>query len=59
MAANGFTNFTTQDVSGNAGIAGAVANATSASTVVASTAAAATLAVATADQCSAQVAAGQ
>lgn len=59
MAANGFTNFTTQDASGNAGVAGAASNTTSASTAVASTSAAvATLAVGTADQCSAQVAAG-
>lgn len=61
MAANGFSNFTTQDVAGNKGAApgSTSSNVTivASSAAVSSTVAAATLA-GTADQCSAQVVAG-
>lgn len=62
MAANGFSNFTTQDAAGNKGTPGS-ATSSNATMIVATSssvasAAGATLA-GTADQCSAQVAAGE
>lgn len=65
MAANGFSNFTTQDAAGNKGTPGSAGSATVAASSVAvssvaatSAAAASTTLAGTADQCSAQVAAG-